>query len=148
MEASQQTFTREELRQKLRNKIASKKQPKVQVNPNEYKQMMKQMKEELAKMNSDERISPKMMDMYNKVSMTFAEIKVPSPLELLNNQELGKHKFKEYLCNLIKSCAEKNISKDIFIKDYLNSDYTHYHIAVLGKDVIPEKLREDVFFIN
>ena len=88
---------REELRRRLREKISNKRQPKQQVNQKTYNKMMEELATEMKKMNEDERITPKMLELYDKVSKKFDKIKVPSPLELLNNQELGKQKFKEYL---------------------------------------------------
>lgn len=136
---------RNELRRKLREKITGMRQPKKQVTQKTQNQMTSQLKTEIKKMSEDDRITKRMIELYAKVTDTYNKVKIPSPLELFNNQDLAKQKFKEYLSNLIKTCGENNIPKEKFISDYLNSEYTQYHVAVLGKDIVPDKLRDDVY---
>jgi hypothetical protein len=57
---------------------------------------------------------------------------------------LAASKLKEYYVSLIEKCKTENIPKECFIKDYLNSLYTEYHVCTLGRDVVPEKLRNDL----
>ena len=88
--------SREELKKRLRSKINGYKKhqpPSMRVTPKEYSKMMDQMKEELKKMNDDERITPKMTELYYKTKSTYNKVEIPSPLELLNNQDLGCQKY-------------------------------------------------------
>jgi len=134
-------LTKEELRQRLRSKISTMRtcNNKVQVNQKQYNQIMKQMNEELVKMKEDERITEKMQQLYQEVKETYKSIKVPTPKELLENMDLAKEKFKEYLTSLIDDCKKNGITPDKF-KEHLNNKYTEYHIEVLGREIIPEKL--------
>ena len=153
-------MNREELKQKLREKLHGFKNKRTSNNSkdttNTYEQtnninnmpikqkkkLMADAKKEIAKLKEDTRITPHIKELYSSVVKEFNKIKIPSPIELLNNPELAKQKFKEYLVDLIESCKKNNIQKEIFIELYLNSTYTKYHVELLGREVVPEKLRD------
>lgn len=105
------------------------------------KKQIESISSTLLNMNID-KITPKMNELYEKVCLDFKDsnISVPKPVELLNNPNMSKDKFKEYLENVIETCKRNAISRESFIKDYLNSSYTKYYIEVLGREIIPEKL--------
>jgi len=159
MNNSNSRLTKEELRQKLRDKINGRKMqrmPSSQVDdaikkkPVTKKQYNKLVSEsskeikELAKLNEDSRVSPLMMGFYDLAVKTYNEIKIPSPIELINNVEDAKKNFKEYLVGLIDACKKSNVPRETFVSQYLNSLYTEYHVAVLGVEVVPEKLRSEL----
>lgn len=150
--------SREELRLRLKQKISGFRNQRVpssqidesvppnltkkkQVNQKQYNKLINEAKKELEKMNNDPRITPVMEELYEMSVKTYSKFTIPKPVELLNNVELATSKFKDYIVNLIDTCKKNNISKEVFIKDYLNSLYTDYHVAVLGKEIVPEKLR-------
>ena len=147
METTNQSLTKEELRQKLRAKIASARQPQQKaVTQKQYNNMMKTVKKEMNKFKQDDRVTDEMLLLYNKLNTEYKQVKVPSPSELLNNIELAKTKFKEYLKSLIEKCKEYNISQQKFEKDYLNSEYTRYMVIVVGLEIVPESLRSKINF--
>jgi hypothetical protein len=88
------------------------------------------------------KVEPVMDELYEKVCLDFKDsnISIPKPIELLNNPNKAKDKFKEYLENVIETCKKNAVPKESFIKDYLNSSYTKYYVGVLGREIIPEKL--------
>jgi allophanate hydrolase subunit 1 len=147
---STQQLTREDIRMKLRSKLRGFKNHvpvnKQKVTQKEYDKLINDAKNELTKLQQDERITPEIMLLYKKVNDQFKNIEIPSPLQLLNGPEIGKQKFIEYLSKLIEMCKENNITRERFVKDFLNSDYTNYHIAVLGIEIVPEKLRSDIIY--
>jgi len=155
-------MNREELRKKLQNKLkgmknnrTSKVTDKEQVidNTNMLKNMPKSkkdldnLKKEMNKMLNNTntvKVTALMESYYDLTVKKYDKIKIPTPQELLMNVEVAKNNFKDYLNALIDNCKEKNISKEVFIKDYLNSLYTEYHVVVLTIDVVPEKLRSQL----
>jgi len=155
-------MNREELRKKLQNKLkgmknnrTSKVTDKEQVidNTNMLKNMPKSkkdldnLKKEMNKMLNNTntvKVTDLMESYYDLTVKKYDKIKIPTPQELLMNVEVAKNNFKDYLNALIDNCKEKNISKEVFIKDYLNSLYTEYHVVVLTIDVVPEKLRSQL----
>lgn len=153
MEFSQQNaenrqLTKAEIRQKLRNKIASFKnhQPanRQAITEKEYNKMMQKAKLEMRNLQKDERVTPRMIELYKKTCNEYKQVTIPNPLEMLNNQEESRTKLREYYGTLINNCKEMNVSREKFISDYLNSTYTKYHVEVLGIDCVPEKLRPDI----
>lgn len=96
---------------------------------------------ELKKINEDPRITPKMKELYELALKTYDKTKVPSPLEMLNNVEIAREKFKLYVDALIKVCKKNNITREVFINDYLNGIYTDYFVTVLGIEIVPENIR-------
>lgn len=141
-------LTRAEMKQKLRNKIASfkKHQPsnKQAITEKEYNKMMNEAKLEMQKLQQDERVTPKMMELYKKTCDEYKQVVIPTPVEMLNNQDEAILKLREYYSTLINSCKKNNVSRDKFISDYLNSTYTKYHVEVLGINCVPDKIRPDV----
>jgi hypothetical protein len=155
-------LSKEELRQKLREKINGHKMQRMPsnqvdesikkkpVNKKQYNKLVteatKQLKEmaELNKEVNDAKITPLMLGFYDLAVQTYDEIKVPSPSELLNNVEDAKKNFKEYLATLIDTCKKTNVPRDTFVRQFLNCLYTEYHVAVLGVEVVPEKLRSEL----
>jgi hypothetical protein len=155
-------MNREELRKKLQNKLkgmknnrTSKVTDKEQVidNTNMLKNMPKSkkdldnLKKEMNKMLNNTntvKVTALMESYYDLTVKKYDKIMIPTPQELLMNVEVAKNNFKDYLNALIDNCKEKNISKEVFIKDYLNSLYTEYHVVVLTIDVVPEKLRSQL----
>jgi hypothetical protein len=139
-----------EARMKLREKLKGFKNHvpanKQMVTEKEYKKMMSEVRKELKNLQEDPRVTPRMMELYQKVSQEYTQVKIPSPVELLNNQEDAKEKLREYFASLIDKCKQMNITKEKFISDYLNSSYTEYYVNVLGSDVIPETLRANVIY--
>jgi hypothetical protein len=147
MDPNNQPLTREELRQKLRAKIASARQPQQKaVTQKQYNKMMKTVKSEMKKLKQDDRVTDEMLLLYDKLNNEYKQVKVPSPSEILNNIDLAKTKFKEYLKSLIDKCKEYNISQQKFEKDYLNSEYTRYMVMVAGLEIVPESLRSRINF--
>lgn len=142
---SEKKLTKQELRMKLRNKINSFKNHmpgNMQiVTEKEYKKIMQETRREMKKLQEDERVTPKMMVLYEMVKSEFTQVNIPTPVEMLNNPEETRQKLKEYFSTLIEQCKKNNVSRESFIENYLNSNYTKYHIEVLGIDIIPEKLR-------
>jgi len=148
-------LSKEDLRQKLRDKISGKRNQrmptsiadetkKVPMTQKKYNKLVAEATKELATLKEDGRVSPLMTEFYNLTCKKYDKIKIPTPSELLDNPELAKTKFKEYLVDLIDTCKQKNIPREMFIKEYLNSLYTEYHVCILGIDVVPEKLRENL----
>jgi hypothetical protein len=139
-----------EARMKLRAKLNSFKNHmpsnKQAVTEKEYKKMMSEARKELRNLQEDPRVTPRMMELYQKVSQEYTQVKIPSPIELLNNQDDAKEKLREYFASLIEKCKQLNVTKEKFISDYLNSSYTEYYVTVLGSEVIPETLRKNVIF--
>lgn len=140
----EQPLTREQIRQKLRNKIANARQPLM--TQKQYNKMVKKSKKEMKKLKKDSRITDEMLLLYDKLNNEFTLSKVPSPSEILNNVELAKKEFTEYLRTLISKCKELDISQQTFEKDYLNSEYTRYLVMVAGMDIVPESLRSRINF--
>jgi hypothetical protein len=141
-------LSKAELKMKLRNKIASFKnhQPanRQAISEKEYNKMMREAKLEMQKLQKDDRVKPRMIELYKKTCNEFKNVTIPTPIEMLNNPEDARIKLREYYTMLINSCRENNISREKFISDYLNSVYTQYHVEVLGIECVPEKLRPDV----
>jgi len=147
--------SKEELRQKLRDKINGKRNQrlptgvaddnkKVPMTQKKYNKLLAEATKELTQLKTDDRVTPAMNELYENTCKTFSDIKVPTPSELLNNPELAKSKFKEYLVGLIDMCKQNNVPRETFISKYLNSLYTEYHVVTLGIDVVPEKLQKDL----
>ena len=107
------------------------------------KKQIDSISSKLLNMNID-KVTPKMNELYEKVCLDFKDsnISIPKPVELLNNPNTSKDKFKEYLENVIETCKKNAIPRESFIKDYLNSSYTKYYVEVLGREIIPEKLSQ------
>jgi len=143
-----QQLSKAEIRMKLREKIKSFKnhQPanKQAINEKEYNKMMREAKLEMQKIQNDDRVTPRMIELYKKTCNEYKQVTIPTPIEMLNNVEEARLKLREYYSTLINSCKENNVSREKFISDYLNSTYTKYHIEVLGIECVPEKLRPDI----
>lgn len=112
-----------------------------QMDAKQYSKLQKEIKEQIKQIKNDPRITDTMMLLHKKVIEEIREVEIPSPLELLNNQQLAREKFESWCFNLIDTCKKHNIPKEQFGK-ILNSTYTKYHIAVLGMDIVPERLRK------
>lgn len=136
-----QNLTKEELRKRCREKRESLRMPRQQVSQKEHKKMIAMLGTELKKINEDPRITPKMKELYELALKTYDKTKVPSPLEMLNNVEIAREKFKLYVDALIKVCKKNNITREVFINDYLNGIYTDYFVTVLGIEIVPENIR-------
>lgn len=108
--------------------------------------MVNEAKTEIQKLQNDDRVTLKMIELYKKTCDEYKKITIPTPLEMLNNSEETRLKLREYYIALIDSCKKNNISQEKFIYEYLNSIYTKYHIEVLGIECIPDKLRSDIVF--
>lgn len=141
MPPKKETENREELLQRLRDKRAGLREPKKQVSEKEYKKAMSTLNTELKKVNEDPRVTLNMKTLYQKAITTYDKIKIPSPIELLNNIDDAKRNYLNYINNLIEKCKKENISREQFVDNYLNSLYTQYYVEVLGLEVVPEKLR-------
>jgi hypothetical protein len=125
----------------LNNKMINKVKSTNLNSESTIKTQFESLNSSLLNMNLD-KVTKRMSELYETVCLDFKEsnITIPKPIELLNNPNLSKEKFKEYLENIIEVCKTNNVSKESFVNDYLNSSYTKYHIEVLGRQIIPEKL--------
>jgi hypothetical protein len=148
MELENKPLTKAELKLKMKNKMASFKnhQPsnRQPISEKDYNKMMNEARHEIQNLQKDDRVTPRMIELYKKTCNEYKQVTIPSPLEMLNNQEEARSKLREYYGTLINNCKEMNISREKFVSDYLNSSYTKYHIEVLGIDCVPEKLRPDL----
>lgn len=150
---NQKQPSRDELRARLRQKQEAARGGKnMNMNLNsmskkQYNKLQKEVKQQIKQIKEDPRITDDMMLYHKKCLEELKDIEVPSPLELLNNEQLARGKFAQYLANLIKSCKEKNVPKEHF-GSIINSTYTQYHVKVFGIDIVPEKLRRFIVSDN
>lgn len=141
MPPKQPSVSREELLNRLKEKRAGLRQPKIQVSEKDYKQAMSSLTNEMKKVNEDSRITLQMKDLYQKTIVAYDKIKIPSPVELLNNVDTATKQFEQHINGMLAKCKHDKVSKEKFVDEYLNSLYTQYYISVLGLNVVPEKLR-------
>ncbi len=135
---------RAKLRQKLKNFKNHQPANRQPINEKEYNKMMREAKLKIQKLQNDERVTPKMIDLYKRTCNEFTGTTIPTPIEMLDNVDETRINLREYFQTLIENCKKNNVSREKFIADYLNSVYTKYHVEVLGIDVIPERLRCDL----
>lgn len=133
--------SRAELLQRIKDKRATLREPKMQVSEKEYKKAMATLNTEFKKVNEDPRINKEMKTLYQQCITTYPNIKIPSPVELLNNAEAAAKNYEEYISTLLDTCKKQQITREKFIDDYLNGLYTQYYVTTLGIEIVPEKLR-------
>ena len=108
--------SREELLDRLKKQREYSRNNTNKMSQKKYSKLQKEVKQQMKKMKEDPRITPEMILYHKKCIEEIPNFEIPSPLELLNNEQNAREQFNSYLSNTIKSCADNNIPKEQFSK--------------------------------
>ena len=82
----------------------------------------------------DDRISSKMIELYNNACLNFKKELVDDPIYILDNIEKCKLNYINYNNQLLKSLQDNKINYDEF-KEIINSSYSEYMNLILNINI-------------
>jgi hypothetical protein len=129
-------MNREILRQKLHDKMNQKKM--IRMKPNA--KQIKKMKEDYSDLLKDNRLTPRMLELYRNALFKYPNNNIPKPNEILDNPDKYKKEYGEYVLEIIKKAQEKQLGISA-IKLLFNNEYTEYLTHILNIPKLPDFLK-------
>jgi hypothetical protein len=129
-------MNREILRQKLHDKMNQKKM--IRMKPNA--KQIKKMKEDYSDLLKDNRLTPRMLELYRNALFKYPNNNIPKPNEILDNPDKYKKEYGEYVLEIIKKAQEKQLGVSA-IKLLFNNEYTEYLSHILNIPKLPDFLK-------
>ena len=132
-------IAKQEKRKQLLKKLKEKRNRKTPMTLKQHKRMLKKEKKV---MRDDERVTPEMIDLYNKLKNSMSsEVKFPNPVEIMNDKKTHMKNFIQYVQMSMAYMKDKpNKAQELFNNvfsnpersELFNNDYVKYISLING----------------